>query len=500
MTIGMNLGGVNYYSPEAPLIDRMLTAGEVSAKFTTAPYDPNTLLPAAAGNVARAIMLDPGTHDYVILFEGPATRFVVNGTTKAPIISGNRATFTATETTGGTQITVAASGPVTKLAVMRAEHEAAYQKGEQFNPDFLARVSPFKLIRTLDWSATNLETYPARRPLPGDPFFQDTHGGFPHEFGAMLCAKTGAKLWAPMHHMMTDAQVFAALAGMDRVATGDIDLEWSNEFGWTYHRTWAYAQAGARYNIANPQPLDMLRYYGFRAGSLANLAASISNRFKVNLSAQPSNTPDKSLAAILAGWDEAKAPHSLIAGFANGGYLNFNYPPTNFTKLLALQAANDVEGFYAMAQGLIPALAARHQVAAKASAAVGLAYKVYEYNVSVYAQAPNIVDATARAAFIAWITPLIHTDRMADILMQVAKAATDNGAVEACFYQFSGSGSQYGIWGAMPHPSLPAYQIYDRLAAAAAAPPLPTMADELAGIRASMADNLARLDGLIARG
>jgi hypothetical protein len=289
MLIGINLPGVNYYTPAPPFIDRALLAGDPYLKFTTAPFDPSSFLPTAAGNVARVYPLDPGTHDYVILFEGAVTRFAVNGAAKAPVISGNRATFTAmmSDTTFWSQITVVASGPVTKLVVMRAEHEAAYLAGERFNPDFLAKVSPFPVIRALDWHATNADTYPARRPPPSDPGFQDSRGGLPHELGAMLAKRTGAKLWSTIHHLMTDAQVLDALHAMDAAAGGQIDLEWSNEFGWTYHKVWAYAQATARYSIAKPQPLDMLRYYGFRAGSLANVAASNSPATRLTSRSRP---------------------------------------------------------------------------------------------------------------------------------------------------------------------------------------------------------------------
>lgn len=469
MDLGINLGGATPYSPEATLIDRMRMAGDVMAStgnpsVPVGPYDSATGFPTGAGAVPRLVPLDPGTHDYVILFDANVARISVNGAVKAPAIAGNRATFTATlpENNFGTQVTIVASGPVKAFSIMRAEHEAAFLKGEIFNPDFLAKVGPFKVIRALDWHGTNGDAYPAQRPLLSAAYFFQDRGGFPHELGAMLAARTGAKLWSTIHHLMTDAQQLDALRAMDvNAGAAAIDLEWSNEFGWTYHKAWAYSQASARYGVA-ATVFDMLRYYGFRAGSLANLAAGVSKRFRVNLSAQPGPVPDKALAAILAGWDEAKAPRSLIAGFANAGYIEFNYPAATFAQLLALQAVNDVEGFYALAQSLIAPLAARHQAAANAAAAAGVAYKVYEFNASISAKAPNITDPAARAAFLAWISPLIHTDRMAAIIMQAARAAADAGAIEANLYQLTGAGSQFGFWGVAPHASEPGYPILDQ--------------------------------------
>jgi hypothetical protein len=499
MNFGINLGGVAPNTPEATLIDRMRMASDVmpstgNPAVPVGPCDPVTALPTGPGAVPRLVPLDPGTHDYVALFDANVSRLFVNGAVKPPVIAGNRATFTVALPDGsiGAQHTIMATGPVKQFSVMRAEHEAAFLKGEIFNPDFLGRVAPFKSIRALDWHGTNADAYPAARPLPSNPYFYEKTGGFPHEFGAMLASRTGAKLWSTIHHLMTDQQIGEALHAMDAAAGGSrIELEWSNEFGWTYHRTWAYAQAGARYSVAKPATSDMLRYYGFRAGSLANIAGSVSKRFGINLSAQPSSQPDKVLAAILAGWDEAKAPRSLIAGFANEGYIDFNYPQASFAKLLQLQQANDVDGFYAFAQSLVPALAGSHKAAAVAAAAVGIPYKIYEYNASIYSQAPAIADATARAAFIAWMAPIAHSDRMADIVMQAAQAAADAGAIEGNLWQLSGAGSQYGFWGAMPHVSLAAYPIYDRLMKVIA--PAAMSSDSLAAISADLAAVADRL-------
>jgi len=462
----MNLGGVTYFASESPLIDRMRLIGDPVRPGAAPTPDAATVLPSSAGSVARIVPLDPGLHDYVILCDAAVAKVGINGAVRPPVVSRGRATFTANrpDVNFASQLTITASGPVGKFALMRAEHEAAFLKGEIWNPDFISRVSPFKLIRPLDWNGTNAEIFPAQRPGPTDAFFQDTRGGMPAEYAAQLASKIGAKLWYPINHLMPDAQILDVLRAIEANAgSSAVDLEWSNEFGWTYHRGWAYAHAAARYGIANPQALDMLRFYGYIAGHVANLAKSVSQRFKINLSGQPSATPDKTINAILAGWDEAKAPRSMIAGFANAGYINFNYPPDDFQALLALQAANDIEGFFAMAATKIDVLKARYVATAAACRAAAIPFKIYEHNISIYSQAPYMRDAVARQALLDWITPLIHSDRMADLLIRNAQNMANAGAVEACFYQLTGAGSQYGFWGCMPHISQAPYPIYDRL-------------------------------------
>lgn len=498
---GMNLPGCTYYTSGPALIDRMRMGGDPDPKAPKI-YDQSTFLPVSAGSVSRVVPIDPGTHDYVFLFDGAVTGLFINGAIKPPVIVGNRATFTAKrpDVNFASQMTVNASGPVKSLSLVRADHEEAFLKGELFNPDLVSALIGIKTksIRALDFHATNNPTYPARRPSMIDVVFQDSRGGLPHEIGAMLANKIGSSLWSTLHHMMSPSQQGEALHEMDAVAGGSsVYLEWSNEFGWNYQKSYASTQTQAKYGLTKASSLDILRYYGFMAGTMANLAATVSKRFKVNLSAQPSATPDKSLAAILAGWDESKAPRSLISGFANGGYLNFNYPTDTFTKLLLLQQSNDVEGYYTLAQSMVPVLAARHQAAAKACAAEGIPYKVYEFNSSIYGQAPNIVDATKRAAFLAWIEPLVYSDRMAEIVVQAGKSAIDAGAVEANFYQLSGAGSQYGFWGAMPHTSQPVYPVYNRLASANQNTDLAMLASEISSMRVQLDDLAARVAAAI---
>lgn len=501
-TIGMNTGSVNYYTTDDPFIDRlrMATPPNPVAKDVPMPgFDPSTGFPNEPGQLSRQVELDPASidnpHTYVLLCDANVASVRTPWGTMIP--KDGRATIKVTSSAGGVGLAMTATGPVKKFAFMRAEHEAAYLAGDVFNPDFMARIAPFPIIRTLDWNATNYEpapgitSFPPRRPVPSDGYFSEDRGGIPAEYVAEIAKRTGAKVWYPLHHLMPDNMI-AEIAVVFAKAGVKVDFEFSNEMGWTFHRSWALAQAAAHSITATPTYDDVRRWTGWRSGQIAKLVSSISPSFRVNLASQGSDGTSN-LPAILKGWDESGAPRSLIAGYANASYLNLN---GIIPALLAAMAKNDTEAFYIAVEGLMPALQARHVKAAAACKAAGIDYKIYEGNISLYTNRPNMTDDVARAALLTWAGQLLHTDRAADIEMRMIQGAFDAGATEFCHFQLSGPGSQFGIWGTMPHITLPPYPIYDRLVKAIA--PVAVKADDLPSIRTAIADALARLDAVIA--
>jgi hypothetical protein len=471
MKIGINLGGVNYYTTDDPFIDRMRMAqapNPIANNIPMPPVDPLTGFPLAAGQLNRQIGLDPASttdpRNYVLLCDANVASVRTPWGTMIP--KDGRATIRITSSAGGVGLGITATGPVAKFAFMRAEHEAAYLAGEVFNPEYIARVAPFPILRTLDWNATNFDveagvtSFPPRRPLPTDGYFSDDRGGIPAEYVAMLAKKTGATVWYPLHHLMPDF-VIGEIAAIFAKAGVRVIFEFSNEFGWTYHRTWAFAQAAAKSITPTPTYADVLRWYGWRSGQLAKLVSSISPLFQVVLSSQASNGASN-LPPILKGWDETASPRSLIAGYANNSYLNLN---GILPALLAAMDANDKAGFLAAARTLLPALKARHVLAKKACDAAGTKLLVYEGGPSLYLRRVDLADDPRRAALLTFAGAIMHDAEMADIDMQIIQDAFDAGVETFCYFQLSGPGSQYGIWGTMPHITQAPYPIYDRLLA-----------------------------------
>jgi len=503
MKLGINLGGVADYATDNPYIDRLRMAqapAPIAKGVPMPPFDPVTGFPLAAGQLNRQIGLDPASVDnprtYVLLCDENVSS--VQTVWGKMIPKDGRATIKVTSSAGGVGLGITATGPVKRLAFLRVEHEEAYQAGEIFNPEYLARIAPFPLLRTLDYNATNYEpaagitSFPPRRPLPTDGFFSVDRGGLPAEHIAMLAKKTGADVWYPLHHLMPDNDIAERIKVF--VAAGvPLRLEDSNEFGWTYHRAWALAQAAAHSATSKPSYADVLRFYGWRSAQIGKLAAAISPDVKINLASQASDGVSN-LPAILKGWDETGAPRSLITGYANASYLNLN---GIIPALLAAMAKDDKEAFYTAVEGLMPALQARHVKAGAACKAAGVDYKIYEGGLSLYTNRPAMTDDVARKALLDWALPLLHSDRAADIEMRMIQGAFDAGATEFCHFQLSGPGSQYGIWGTMPHITQAPYPIYDMLVKANAA----TKADPYTVLAARVADmqkQLAELAGDIA--
>jgi len=113
----------------------------------------------------------------------------------------------------------------------------------------------------------------------------------------------------------------------------------------------------------------------------------------------------------------------------------------------------------------MPALQARHVKAIAACKAAGIPYDIYEGGPSLYTQRPMMTDDVARVKLLAWAMPLFHDVRMAEIEMKMIRDVLAAGAAHFNHFQLSGRGTQYGIWGTMPHITLPPYPIYGMLAA-----------------------------------
>jgi len=469
--IGVNLEGVNDWTCSPAYINRMLMGRPPVNDL--AMCDPITGLPTQAGSVTRVIALDPvdkvtpgapSSHDYVILCDETVTEV------RSPVawfkpVKG-RAVIKVTSPSITCPFEIHCNGPVNKFAFMRAEQEQGYLAKQRLNPDLLRVLQGWPILRTLDYTGTNKDSFPAHRPQLTDGYFWEGHGGIPAEDLGMLGKQLSAKLWYNIHHLMTDDQLRDTAKAL-AVWSIHVDFEWSNEFGWNFHKDWAFAAAAAHYGLAKASYFDMLRYYGWRAGQMAKIVASISPFFHVNLSSQASSTSQSYLPYILKGWDESGAPRSLIAGYANAHYLNMNEPvPADFTpKFMAMMAANNQDAFYSVAESKIPIMNARHAVAAAACKAERIVYKVYEANQSFYTEAPQMTDQVKRAQLLQWAIPLLHSERMANIIVRSLEGAIKAGAAEILPFNLSGVGSKDGVWGLTPHITQAPYPLFNKMKA-----------------------------------
>lgn len=106
--------------------------------------------------------------------------------------------------------------------------EASYNSGEMFNPDFITKVKPFKVLRFIDWMVTVASTQGvwANRPLPNWVFWDENtldnpgqavgwtgQTGAPMEVMAQLCVEINAHCWFNMPHAASDNYITNFAAG-----------------------------------------------------------------------------------------------------------------------------------------------------------------------------------------------------------------------------------------------------------------------------------------------
>jgi hypothetical protein len=122
MKIGINLGGVNYYTTDDPFIDRMRMAqapNPIAKNIPMPPVDPLTGFPLAAGQLNRQIGLDPASttdpRNYVLLCDANVASVRTPWGTMIP--KDGRATIRITSSAGGVGLAHHRDGPGHKVRV-----------------------------------------------------------------------------------------------------------------------------------------------------------------------------------------------------------------------------------------------------------------------------------------------------------------------------------------------------------------------------------------------
>lgn len=220
-----------------------------------------TELPEDAGGIAgRYVMEWQGTG--TLRLEGRAT-VIEEG--------GNRRVFDFTPGPGGVILTIEdtdAGDPIRNISVVRQDRHAAWQGGAIFNPDWLARIRGVRLIRFMDWMATNNATLSRVEDRPRPEDFSWAVNGVPVEVMLALANDLRADPWFTLPHQANDALVRAyAEAVRDGLADGlRAHVELSNEvWNWQFAQAaWAEARAKAKWGSEGSH----VQYYALRAAEV----------------------------------------------------------------------------------------------------------------------------------------------------------------------------------------------------------------------------------------
>jgi hypothetical protein len=293
--VGIGLAGVNDWSVQQPFLDVMKTARPwivhepgrwggaghedlVEGGFLDIDGWPRRL-PREMGTLGTVILTDlPETAGYTagryrLAFEGQGT-VEVSGRARNARYGDGEVWFDYTPDQGLVDIRIQRSNPndpVRRISVVKEEHIARYEAGEVFNPLWLDRLSGFKVLRFMDWMATNNSDISkwSERPKPDD--YTYALKGVPLEVMLDLVRETRADGWWNIPHRADDGFVrrFAAMVRGGVPEDRKAYAEYSNEV-WNFafqQARWAAEQAQRRWDVEDAGA----QFYGMRAAQVARL-------------------------------------------------------------------------------------------------------------------------------------------------------------------------------------------------------------------------------------
>lgn len=348
MAIGTNLGGLADWSFERPFRNLMKHVRSRPIPFTNdcfcwaidslveeIVFDPSgypSKIPqvtSAGESYLRYVIssgggnLRPG-YTYLLLYDGQGT-LLLQGSVNVLSSSVGRIAFTVTapENIWFNLTYSSAIDPVRNIRLIRLEDEFVDLNDFPFYEGFLEKIAPFKMLRFMDWGATNnnnIVTWEARKDTSWYTYSGST--GVPYEMMIRLANLTKKDVWICVPHAADDHFV-RQMAGLFKEYLDPsltIYLEYSNEV-WN----WIFAQAA--YNDLNrPSNLNYARAYSEKARRVFNLwldeFGAEQKRIKRVLGIQTLyNTLNEDILGQLDqdSWDIGAATHYFGLNHSGGG-------------------------------------------------------------------------------------------------------------------------------------------------------------------------------------
>lgn len=330
--IGMNLESVVYWATEEPFIDRVHTAQPWIAKDAAGADITSTLTRDQNGDFTNltgvsqlhlALAVDPKgastIDEYVLTYDGTAKVSIAGATIVSQTPGKVVFDITGPDTKSAVDITFAkldAGNPVSDPHVVRVDQQGLYNAGEIFNPDFVAKVSQWGLVRYMDWGNTNSSAqvdWSTRDTLDNSFWSKQAHAdGVPIEAMVQLANEAHVDMWYNVPTKADDTYVRNALTYIrDHLDPSlKVHVEWSNEVWNTAFSANAYAksQATALWGSSVSATHAANVYYGYRSAQVAQIAHDV---FTGTHAAQ--------LSDVLAG-QVGSGTTDWIAGAAKAGY------------------------------------------------------------------------------------------------------------------------------------------------------------------------------------
>jgi hypothetical protein len=292
--LGIEPNGIAYYASEQPFLNIMKTGSWVTSAGSTYDTDEETLLQLDADGYPTS-MLGPGgspvtftmiqtpllvdlpspyypAGNYVVLYDGTGT-LAYNFATLVSHSPG-RDVINLIANRGGFFLQIKATDPdhtgdfIRNIRIVYAPNEALLDSGEIFNPTFISRIQPFRLLRFMAWMHTNNSTQStwAGRPTPSNALWSTK--GVPVEVMVSLLNKVHADGWFNMPAMATDdySTRFATYVHNNLNANQKVYVEYSNETWYSKFSQSSYVTSqGEAAFPSHSGPYEANRnYYGMR--------------------------------------------------------------------------------------------------------------------------------------------------------------------------------------------------------------------------------------------
>ena len=244
--VGINLSGIAYFGAQFPFADLVKSSGGWSSRYTGGAFRgafPTTAggYPASLeeGQHAVAVMGWPGTHypagRYVVLWDGDGDIGFPLSKLRVVERQPHRIVVEVSDDSGfwvGIERTDPAD-PVRNVRVLWPGTEPSHAT-QPFNPEYLKKIAPFKVLRFMDWARTNDNQPPlvewAKRARLDDMTYT-AGAGVPFELMIDLANTLHADAWLCVPHQANDEFVrrMAQLVHDRLAADLTLHIEYSNE-------------------------------------------------------------------------------------------------------------------------------------------------------------------------------------------------------------------------------------------------------------------------------
>lgn len=296
--VGIGLSSIDDWSTELPLLDLMKSARpwighgpdeweamsyeELAADGVFDAHGWPTRIPAGVSSIGTLLFTDFEAYvggaagRYRVSYEGTGEVGVGGGASNVTI-GQNALEFDFVPGNGSVLVDIYVTDPggtgdyVRNISIVRTDRLQAHAAGALFNPDWLALIDGFEVLRFMDWSETNESplAHWADRPEPRDASY--TVAGAPVELMVALANETGADPWFNMPHLADDDFIrrFAETV-RDSLDPGlKAYVEFSNEvWNWSFSQAaWADEQARARWGKDNA----WVQFYAARSVEMADI-------------------------------------------------------------------------------------------------------------------------------------------------------------------------------------------------------------------------------------